>query len=62
MDKNFIKMYLLALALTGAIAGVCYILYSVGPLNIACFVAAAILSRIGYVLYKDLQMYKEKRH
>lgn len=62
MDKNFIKMYLLALALTGAIAGVCYILYSVGPLNIACFVAVAIFCRIGYVLYKDLVKFKEKRY
>ena len=62
MDKNFIKMYLLALALTGAIAGVCYIFYFVGWLNVVCFATVVGLSRIGYVLYKDLQMYKEKRY
>ncbi len=62
MDKNFIKMYLLALALTASIAGVSYIFYYVGMFNSVLFVTVAGFLRIGYVLYKDLLKFKERRY
>ena len=62
MDKNFIKMYLLALALTASIGGVSYIFYHVGMFNSVLFFVVAGFLRIGYVLYKDLLKFKERRY